>query len=151
MRPINEIIIHCTDTPITMDIGAAKIDEWHKEKGWDCVGYHFVVKLNGEIEPGRAIDKVGAHCKWHNKYTIGICYVGGRVVSNGKVSFQDTRTPEQIRSLYLLVKFLLHCYPSITKVSGHNDYSLKKCPCFDVHAEFDQIVERYRANMARYS
>ena len=36
-----------------------------------------MIGRSGEIESGRALDKVGAHVKGDNKFSIGICYVGG--------------------------------------------------------------------------
>ena len=60
---IDKIIVHCSATPEGRDIDAAKIDEWHKKRGWKMIGYHFVVKLDGIIELGRPLDMQGAHTK----------------------------------------------------------------------------------------
>jgi N-acetylmuramoyl-L-alanine amidase len=86
MRKINKIIIHCSDSSWG---DAAAIDSWHKENGWDGIGYHYVItngnrrpgdkyskKDDGIIEKGRNIEKAGAHCKGHNKDSIGICLIG---------------------------------------------------------------------------
>lgn len=131
MRTIDEIIIHCTATEEGVSYTASDIDRWHKAKGWDCIGYHFVVLLDGTVEAGRGVATVGAHCKGHNQRSIGVCYVGG--LRNGKPA--DTRTPEQRKALRNLVATLRHCYPAISKVSGHNDYAAKACPCFNVKDE----------------
>lgn len=132
MRTIREIIIHCSATEYNLDFRAADIDRWHKAKGWNGIGYHFVIDLDGTIEPGRAIAETGAHCQHHNAYSIGICYIGGMI--NGKP--EDTRTWHQKIALRHLVSTLLHCYPTIWKISGHREYSNKACPCFDVASEF---------------
>ena len=63
MREIKEIIIHCSATPLGKDFSAEVIRDWHvKGNGWDDIGYHFIVRLDGTIEYGRMVDKQGAHC-----------------------------------------------------------------------------------------
>lgn len=142
MRPITEIIIHCSDTPEGKDYKADDIRRWHtlpppRGNGWKDIGYHYVIDIDGTIEPGRPIDQVGAHCKGHNQNTIGICYVGGK--RNGEHA--DTRNRHQDFSLRCLIKWLKTKYPTITKVSGHRDYAPKACPCFDAHAAYQILVE----------
>lgn len=124
-RPINKIIIHCSDTPASMDIGAKEIDQWHKERGWLEIGYHDVMRRTGEIEEGRSVDKVGAHTKGHNKDSIGVCMVGGY---NGENNF----TEAQFKSLARLIRAYRAMYPNAV-VNGHRDFSNKQCPSFDVH------------------
>ena len=128
MRKINKIIIHCSATPEGIDISAATIDKWHRDRGWSGIGYHYVVSLNGNIEYGRPIDKQGAHVKNHNKGSIGICYIGGL---DEHLDPKDTRTIEQKESLLDLIKTLKRLNPEAT-VHGHNEFAAKACPCFDV-------------------
>lgn len=133
MRKIKEIIVHCSATAEGKDFCAKDIDLWHKAQGWDCIGYHYVVKLDGTVESGRPIEKVGAHCKGHNAYSIGVCYIGG-VAADGKTP-KDTRTPQQKAALQLLVDNLKRVYPG-SKVYGHCDFASKACPCFDAKEEY---------------
>lgn len=146
MRKINEIIIHCTETRPDQDITARDIDLWHRRQGWDCIGYHFLIRLDGTIEAGRPIKKEGAHCYGHNRNTIGIAYAGGLIRNGDKKVYTDTRTPAQVRALYLLIITLLHCYPSIMKISGHRDYANKACPCFDASSEYMPTLDEMRYN-----
>ena len=132
MREINEIIVHCSATREGQDIDASTIDEWHKARGWSGIGYHFIVKLNGSIEYGRMVDKVGAHCKGHNTNSIGVCYIGG-VENDGKTP-KDTRTSEQIASLLTLLRFLKLLHPDAS-IYGHRDFANKACPSFDATTE----------------
>ena len=132
MRTINELIIHCSATAEGKDFTAADIDRWHRAQGWACIGYHFVIRLDGTVEPGRAIDKAGAHCSGHNANSLGICYIGG-LAPDGKTP-KDTRTPAQRLSLRILITILRHIYPGIV-LHGHRDYANKACPCFDVRKE----------------
>lgn len=132
MRPINEIIIHCSATACDKDFRAADIDRWHKDRGFDGIGYHFVIDLDGTVEVGRPIEKAGAHCTGHNANSIGICYIGGLMI-NGKTPY-DSRTNEQKIAMRALVTSLQAVY-GISKVTGHNAYANKACPCFQVPEE----------------
>lgn len=135
MRKITEIIIHCAATKDGAKFTAEDIDRWHKQRGFDRIGYHYVIDLDGTIEPGRDLDCIGAHCKGHNVNSIGICYIGG-VDANLKP--KDTRTPEQKSSLLLLLKFLRAKYPD-AKIYGHRDFSDKACPSFDAKTEYANL------------
>lgn len=136
MRRINEIIIHCSATPEGRNVTSADIRAWHtapkpKGNGWKNIGYHFVVLLDGTIETGRAIENAGAHCTGHNRFSIGVCYVGG-LSKDGKTA-KDTRTEAQKASLKQLVKRLQFLYQiPIEGVVGHYKYANKSCPSFDV-------------------
>ena len=132
-RTINEIIIHCTATPEGREVKMSEIRQWHKARGFSDVGYHYVIHLDGMIEPGRDVDLVGAHCTGHNTHSIGVCYVGGMDSANKKT--KDTRTLKQKDALKKHIGFLKELYPRAT-VHGHNEYANKSCPCFDVKSEF---------------
>ena len=102
MRTINKIIIHCSATQEGRDLDAAEINRWHLKRGWNGIGYHYVVLLDGTIEYGRSIYKQGAHVKGENEGSIGICYIGGVESERGDDGdwiAKDTRTPEQKESL----------------------------------------------------
>ena len=38
------IVIHCTQTPPGMDVDVAKVTQWHKERGFDTIGDHYLIK-----------------------------------------------------------------------------------------------------------
>ena len=83
MRQIDHIIVHCSYTPPSMDIGAETIREWHtlpkpKGRGWSDIGYHWVIRRNGTVEAGRSEERAGAHAKGYNQDSIGICLIGGK-------------------------------------------------------------------------
>jgi len=65
-------VIHHTDSG---DVSAATIDQWHKERGWNGIGYHFIIRTDGTIEEGRAITKRGAHARGRNNF-VGIALCG---------------------------------------------------------------------------
>lgn len=137
MRAIKKIIVHCADTPEGRDDRAADIKRWHtEERGWSDIGYHYVVDLDGTIEPGRPIEKAGAHCTGHNADSIGVCYIGG---CDKKMQPKDTRTDAQKASLLLLLKYLVAKYPGVT-IYGHRDFANKSCPSFDAKKEYEELT-----------
>lgn len=136
MRAIKKIIVHCADTPEGRDDRAADICRWHKAQGWNDIGYHYVVDLDGTIEPGRPIEKAGAHCTGHNADSIGVCYIGG---CDKKMQPKDTRTDAQKASLLLLLKYLVAKYPGVT-IYGHRDFANKSCPSFDAKKEYEELT-----------
>lgn len=79
---------------------------------------------------------VGAHCKRHNRYSIGICYIGG-LSADGKPT--DTRTEAQRTALRSLLEQLHRRYPNALIV-GHRDLDPQKaCPCFDAVREYRDL------------
>ncbi|MDE6703570.1 MAG: N-acetylmuramoyl-L-alanine amidase [Muribaculaceae bacterium] len=129
---ITEIIIHCTATPPSRNLHVSDITRYHRQRGFETIGYHYIIALDGTVEQGRATDYIGAHCLGHNNRSIGVAYVGG-VDAAGTPC--DTRTPAQRRSLMQLVSELRRRYPAAT-VHGHCEFAAKACPCFDVAGEY---------------
>lgn len=134
-RKIDEIIIHCSATPAGRDVTVADIDRWHRERGFDGIGYHYVVDIHGDVHPGRPVERAGAHCLGHNARSVGVCYVGG-LDAAGRAT--DTRTTAQRRALSDLVVRLKTLYPGAT-VHSHRDFAAKECPCFDATAEYRDV------------
>lgn len=133
MREIKQIIVHCSATPPDMLIGANEIRAWHtapppKGRGWKDIGYHYVIRRNGEIDHGRDENVVGAHCEGHNQNSIGICLVGG-IDKNGKA--ENNFLPEQFATLVNIIKAIQGDWPNAT-LHGHREFSTKECPSFDV-------------------
>lgn len=132
MRKISKIIIHCTATPARRRVTAAEVDRWHRARGWNGIGYHYLIGIDGTVERGRPEAIAGAHCKGQNASSIGIAYAGGLDDSGAPA---DTRTPAQRSALKILVTELLERYPGAT-IHGHNEFAAKACPCFNVSKEF---------------
>lgn len=132
MRTINKIIIHCSATPEGRDYTVADIDSWHRQRGWNEIGYHYVIYRDGSVHTGRALDTAGAHCAGQNAHSIGICYIGG-MTADGKKP-KDTRTHAQKVALRELVKTLKTKYPNAT-IHGHNEFARKACPCFNAKTD----------------
>lgn len=142
MRHIDTLVIHCSATPEGRAVSVDTIRKWHMEdRGFNDIGYHFVVGLDGAVWRGRPVSQVGAHVYGHNKTSIGICYVGG-VTNDGRLAPKDTRTPEQKAALQGLLTSLSLEYP-IKRILGHRDFAgvAKACPCFNAVPEYRGILE----------
>jgi N-acetyl-anhydromuramyl-L-alanine amidase AmpD len=124
------IIVHHS---ATASGNAAKFDAAHRDRGWDGLGYHFVIgngSLSGdgqvEIGPRWREQRHGAHCKVrghaeYNQLGIGICLVG---------HFNNSRPSEaQMRSLARLTRGLMQRYriPK-SRVLGHGMLAPTDCP-----------------------
>ena len=116
-RKIDKIIIHCSASKEGQNMTVGQIDKMHRQRGFACIGYHYVIYLDGSIHEGRDISKVGAHTTGYNINSIGICYIGG-LDKSGKA--KDTRNYHQDNAMYNLVKILMSMYP-IKEVKGHRD------------------------------
>ncbi|MGF1634860.1 MAG: N-acetylmuramoyl-L-alanine amidase [Phycisphaerae bacterium] len=123
------IVVHHSAT----DGGSASaFHRAHQNKGWDELGYHFVIgngqgSGDGVIEVGPRWNKQkwGAHAKTpdnrFNDHGIGICLVG---------NFENSRpTQAQLRSLARLIGYLMveNNIPE-DKVIGHRDTKDTQCP-----------------------
>lgn len=136
MRTITLIIVHCSANRAGSALRMADIDSYHRSLGWIGCGYHYVIPTDGTIEPGRPEEMVGAHCKNHNRHSIGVCYIGG-LSKDGKPA--DTRTDAQHIALRNLLELLHRRYPDALIV-GHRDLDPQKvCPCFDVVNEYHDL------------
>ena len=133
MRKINLIIVHCSATPEGKDFTVDDITRWHKARGFKTIGYHYVIYRDGTIHGGRPVSEEGAHCVGHNKYSIGVCYIGG-LAADGKTP-KDTRTDAQKTSLHNLLAQLKKSYPDVD-IRGHRDFAAKACPSFDATKEY---------------
>ena len=115
------IVVHCSATRPDQHVTANTIREWHMAKGWSDIGYHFVIRRDGVVEPGRALDAVGAHVAGYNSRSVGICLVGG-LDSDGKAVAQAHYPAAQIEAARDVVRFLRRLYPE-ARVLGHRDLS----------------------------
>ncbi len=137
MRTITLIVIHCSAVKPDKLSSAKDIDKWHRERGFKFgIGYHYVIRRNGKIEPGRPEWMVGAHCVNHNSHSIGICYEGGLDIRGQPA---DTRRPEQKATMRRLLEDLHRRYPHALVVGHHDLNPCKDCPCFDAAKEYQDL------------
>lgn len=131
-RNINHIIYHCAATPEGKHFTVKDITAWHKQRGWNRCGYHFVILLDGTIQAGCPIGQIGIHTKGKNTGSVGIGYIGG--MTRNMKSAKDTRTPAQVASSKWLISHLCTLFP-ITRINGHNQFAAKACPSFDMRKD----------------
>ena len=136
MRKINEIIVHCAATQEGKDFTVQQIDSWHRQRGFRCIGYDYVIYRDGSVHCGRPESQVGAHCTGHNANSIGVCYIGG-CAADGKTP-KDTRTDAQKAALLKLLRELKAKY-TVAAIHGHRDFANKACPSFDATKEYKDL------------
>jgi|TARA_R110000796_G_scaffold120248_5_gene234394 N-acetylmuramoyl-L-alanine amidase len=138
---VKYIVVHCSITPPSMDIGARQIDRLHRERGFLGCGYHFVIKRDGTLEFGRPLHRAGAHVRRKNKFTVGICLIGGMRQDNPNPEINYT--DKQMAVLRETIdKLIAEEFPTAT-VKGHVDFDKgKTCPNFDAGHwyETDEII-----------
>ena len=154
MRLVNEIIVHCSATkPEWMDgkgveKKCSEIRKWHIDRGWNDIGYHMIIDRDGEVAPGRPVEKQGAHVSGHNKNTVGVCLIGGNK-AKATDQFSDHFTPEQDKTLRQIIAEWQEAQPGITKISGHNEYANKGCPGFNVTAWLSSKKDNFLTTILR--
>ncbi len=140
------VVVHHSDTKVG---GAVSFDNGHRARGWECLGYDFVIgngtyTRDGEIEVGQRWSKqmVGAHAgvKEFNEDGIGICLVG---------DFQNTRpSAAQMKSLAYLTGYLQRTYHiSSARVIGHRDCKVGHTLCPGRYVDIN-VVRKMSAQYA---
>jgi len=129
------IVVHHSAT----DNGSAEsFRSYHKSRGWDDIGYHFVVTNgsggpDGEIQKGRALGKQGAHAKGRNSNSVGICLVA-----------TDKFTVAQQDALIVLLAEMCQKYkiqPSEKTIQRHHE----QCPGSGL--DLAKIIGQVKAQM----
>ena len=129
MRDITVNILHCADTRTDQSFSISDVRKWHLARGWSDVGYHYYIRLNGVLEKGRDLDRVGSHAYGFNKGSIGTCFEGGKNPDGSKWS---EPTAKQIETFVILNKYLNEKLDTVLDVRGHYEFSKKTCPNFDI-------------------
>jgi N-acetylmuramoyl-L-alanine amidase len=134
------IVIHHSATPGIVHgqyVGAAFLDRGHQRRGFAVryrgklyhIGYHYVIREDGTIEPGRPEHCPGAHAKTRND-TLGICLVGNFSTAHNPHFWTPSQPTEaQLRSLVWLCGRLMakyHIPPE--RVIRHRDVRDTDCP-----------------------
>jgi N-acetylmuramoyl-L-alanine amidase len=138
MRKIDSIVVHCSATrPEWMasegiNAQLKEIDVWHRDRGFDMIGYSYLVSRNGEVVQGRPLEKTPAAQKGHNTGSIAICLIGG-FGSDADDLATEHYTPVQLARAYSLIRELQEQFNvKNDNVIGHNRVSSKACPGFRV-------------------
>lgn len=117
-KATNRIVVHhSVSDPMT---SAETIHQWHLDKGWSGIGYHYVIRGDGSIQTGRGIDYQGAHTYNYNGDGIGICLSGNFMYS--------PPTELQLQSLVELVRYIKGVYKKELLLQRHKDLNPTACP-----------------------
>lgn len=136
MREIRRVIVHHSASEFG---DAALIDSWHRERGFESIGYHFVIlngrrrgalkfsrEDDGKLEIGRPVEVVGAHAGrvGANHDSIGVCLIGNESFTR----FQFCELVWLLRRLN--DRFAVGC----DGVLGHGEIDPQKpfCPGFNM-------------------
>lgn len=124
------IAVHCSASVPDIATDAKVIDRWHRQRGFFMIGYHYVIKIDGTVQPGRDEDSIGAHVLSYNATSIGICIVGGVDAAGKSV---NNFSPAQFDALEALLRTLKVKHPQAV-IQGHRDFPAvaKDCPCWNV-------------------
>ena len=136
MRKINYIVVHCSATREGHVLTPEALESEHRRRGFRTTGYHYYIRRDGTVLGTRSLELPGAHCRGHNKYSIGICYEGGL---DADCCPKDTRTLEQRGSLLALLRELRRQFPKALIVGHHDLNPMKECPCFSCTKEYSNI------------
>lgn len=99
-----------------------KAQDFHKRvRGWNDVGYHYMIDWKGRIFQGRPVDRLGAHTEGNNTGSIGVVLLG---------DFSRQRpTLQQVASLKTLLRWLIAVHGISPKsIQGHHQYKYTLCP-----------------------
>lgn len=142
---VTRLVIHYSATPVEKDYSAADIDRMHRARGFNEIGYHWLIRKDGRLEAGRDLTQpgrfeVGAHSKGENSSSVGICFEGGVTKAAPNVGF-DSRTPAQIATMVRIIDKMQARFPGAI-VEGHRDMpgAATQCPGFDARAWWDGVV-----------
>lgn len=124
-RPVNRVFIHCSASDHAHHDNAKIMEEWHKERQFKEIGYHFFIKKNGDIQVGRDLEKTPAAQVGHNLRTIAICLHGLR---------KELFTVAQYNALKSLCQRIHFMYNGKVTFHGHCEVAAKSCPVFDYKA-----------------
>ncbi len=104
------VVVHHTASPCwtTLD----DVDQWHRERGWDGIGYHYLITCDGQVHEGRSLRVQGAHALGRNRSHVGVALVG-----------EDGFTQAQQESLKNLLTFLKLRF-TIARIERHHEH----CP-----------------------
>ena len=129
MRKITKIVVHHTASPDSWTYDDVR--ESHLQRGFNDIGYHYLIEHDSNLRLGRDVSIVGAHCKGYNSESVGVSVVG---------SFEDGTMPTtgQWSVLVSLCSDLLRQFPD-SELFGHKELKATLCPGFDVKELRDSI------------
>ena len=118
------------------------IQDFHMNgRGWDDIGYHFLIDAAGNIFQGRPEDVIGAHTENANTDNVGIAFLGMYHPPRN-----DAITKEALDAFLRIGRYLVAKYGiDPNSLKGHRDYKSTDCPGDELYALRAQL----RAELAK--
>lgn len=117
MKTIEGIVLHHSGVKVLQSVES--IHNYHKNKGWAGIGYHFYVRKDGSVYRGRPENMAGAHCPGVNSISLGICAEGDFE--------QEIMKNIQKNAIVELIKDIKSRY-NIQWIKGHREILSTDCP-----------------------
>ena len=117
MKTIEGIVLHRSGVKVLQSVEI--IHNYHKNKGWAGIGYHFYVRKDGSVYRGRPENMAGAHCPGVNSISLGICAEGDFE--------QEIMNDVQKNAIVELIKDIKLRY-NIKWIKGHREILSTDCP-----------------------
>lgn len=124
-RPIHTVFLHCSASDRPEHDSVEVFDAWHRARGFNGIGYHFVINKAGTFQVGRALSLIPSAQSGHNKGSVAICLHGLR---------EDLFTSAQFATLIAMATVIRNTYARVgqaIRFRGHCEVSAKACPVFD--------------------
>jgi len=122
-KPMFLIIHHTAGSGAPANITFEAVDRFHRQQGWDMIGYHYFIAWDGTLTRGRHDLQPGAHTKENglNYMSLGICLAGNFDVY--------LPSPAQVRTLRHLLKAKMAEYSiPATSIYPHRKFTdTKSC------------------------
>lgn len=101
------------------DVSAETVHGWHRNRGWMGIGYHYLIRQDGDIERGRAEELRGIHAPAANANSMAIALAGNfELLPPAAV---------QINALVWLIRDIRSRYGKLTLIR-HSDLQATACP-----------------------
>lgn len=121
------------------------LQDFHQNgRGWNDIGYHFIIDGEGRVFQGRPIDAQGAHVLSANEGNVGISLMGSY-----HAPYWHQVTPAQLEAIKRLGAWLRDTLGvSPESYRGHRDYRGTTCPGDAAYKHLPGIREALRSTPA---
>ena len=70
-RAVSRVFLHCSASDHLHHDDIAVLRQWHLKRGFDDVGYHYLITFDGRVQAGRSLEKQPAAQAGHPPSTDG--------------------------------------------------------------------------------
>ena len=133
-RNVIRLVYHCTATQPNATVEGI-LNYWHNTLKWKNPGYHIIVKPDGTWVQLQDFNRVSNGVAGINSTSIHIAYIGG-IDRNGRAI--NNMTPEQEEVFITVYNTFKNKLPNLT-FHGHNEFSNKACPSFNIQEWIKKI------------